>query len=170
MGLRSTPPAIPPELLNRYGEPEHVFGPNVRVRVLVTLFGAAFFILGIYFLGTSFVKGNDALSKTVGRNFGSMLAVFGAAMVIITMRLKRNWVFVCSRGLVRTLGGAWEGVRWADVDRFEDATFSHKSITSQACRIVLTSGGTWGFMADHISQYPRLAEVLQQRLAATPEK
>ena len=50
MRLRPTPPAVPPELLARFGDPEHVFGPNVRFRVIAAVCGGVFVVMGVIFL------------------------------------------------------------------------------------------------------------------------
>jgi hypothetical protein len=51
------------------------------------------------------------------------------------------------------------------VDQFEDVTIAHKSITLRGCTIHLRSGETRAFQETQIADYPRLLELLQQRLA-----
>ncbi|MFL5243122.1 MAG: hypothetical protein ACJ8FY_13530 [Gemmataceae bacterium] len=71
-----------------------------------------------------------------------------------------DWVFVCPQGLVRSHGDVWDSVHWTDVERFEDATLSHKAVTMRQCRIVLKAGAHWGFLANSIADYGRLTKLL----------
>src|SRR5262245_34146864 len=61
MRLRPTPPAIPADLLDRFGEPEDVFGPNMRFRVASVLLGALLLLLGLgFFLSGVVARGAQA--------------------------------------------------------------------------------------------------------------
>jgi hypothetical protein len=166
MRLRPTPPEIPSELLTQFGEPEHVFGPNVRFRLLATLCGIILVGMGILF----FVMGLGAggarlpLADWVSARLAVPLVVLGGVVVLFTRLVPLNWVFVCPRGILRTRGDAWSSMEWTDAERFENASLTHRGVTARQCRIVRKDGTEWGFLADYISEYPRLTQVLQQRV------
>src|SRR5262245_51727059 len=117
MRLRPTPPSLPSDLVNRFGQPEAVFGPNVRFRVASALLGALLVLLGLaYFVGGVAVMADRGqpggpLYLLLG---GGLMAVGGAA-VALPWRAARTWVFVCPRGLVRTRASEWEAVGWDEV-------------------------------------------------------
>jgi hypothetical protein len=167
MRLRSTPPAIPSELLDQFGEPEHAFGPNMRLHVVAAICGSVLVVMGVLFLLIGLAAGGAKfpLNDLVSVKIGVALIFLGAVFLVGIRLVPRNWVFVCPRGLIRTRGTAWDGVGWTDVERFEDATLTHKGLTARQCRIVLKGGTEWGFLADYIADYRRLTEVLRQRVA-----
>jgi hypothetical protein len=171
MGLRHTPPAITPELLDRFGEPEHVFGPNRRFRVLSAICGFVLVALGIYFvlLEMKVVGRGVPLSDMVATMIAAPLLALGVAAIVLPRRMPASWVVVCPHGLLCTRFGELEGIPWADVDRFEDATIASHSVTFRQCRINLKGGDTRAFLETQIADYPRLAELLQQRLARPRE-
>jgi len=170
MRLQPTPPAVPPELLARFGDPEHVFGPNVRFRVVAALCGVVLVVMGVLFflLGLEVVGAKLPLSDWVSGKLAIPLVAFGAIVLIGTRLVPLNWVFVCPEGLIRTRGAAWDSISWAEVDRFEDTTLTHKhgnvAVTTRQCRIVLKGGAEWGFLADYIAEYGRLPEVLRRKV------
>jgi hypothetical protein len=61
-------------------------------------------------------------------------------------------------------GASWEGIGWAEVARFEDATLDPGLATTRQCRIVTRGGAEWGFLADYVAQYGRLTEVLRRKV------
>jgi hypothetical protein len=166
MRLQPTPPAIPAELLTRLGEPEHVFGPNVRFRVVATVCGVILLVMGVFFflLGLGAGGARLPLGDWVSARLAVPLVVLGAVVLIGTRLVPLNWVFVCPRGLVRTRGDAWDGLEWAEAERFEDASLTHRGVTSWQCRILTKDGKEWGFLADYIAGYGRLTEILRQRV------
>jgi hypothetical protein len=172
MRLRPTPPAIPPDLLERYGEPEHVFGPNMRFRVASGLLGAFLFLLGLAFLILGFAaQGAQKMDRGTSKAWtflALLLMTMGTAAIVLPRSVPLNWVFVCPRGLVRTLGADWNAVAWADVSRFEDASLSHRMVAIQQCRIITTAGEEWGFLANNVAGYERLAAILRQKVAERP--
>jgi hypothetical protein len=165
------PPTIPPDLLDRYGEPEHVFGPNMRFRVasfllggLLLLLGLAFSLFGVAARAAQGFRGSEGVLLLLG---AGLMAV-GAAAVLIPRSVPLNWVFVCPAGLVRIRGADWDAVGWADVSRFEDASFSVGAVTSRQCRIITAAGAEWGFQADWVAEYGRLVAVLRRKVEERP--
>jgi hypothetical protein len=159
--FRPTPPAIPAELLGQFGDPEHVFGPNLRFRVVAAACGVILLVMGITFflLGLAGVP----LSDWVSGQLAVPLAALGAVVLIGTRLVPLHWVFVCPRGLLRRRG-TWESVGWAEVERFEDVTLGRKGVTVRQCRIVTTGGAEWGFLADQTAEYDQLAGVLRRKI------
>jgi hypothetical protein len=172
MRLRPMPPAIPADLLDRFGEPECVFGPNMRFRVASVLLGALLLLLGLGFFLYGVVarvaqapaRGSEGVLLLLG---GGLMAV-GAAAAVFPRSVPLNWVFVCPDGLVRTRGADWDAVAWADVSRFEDASLSGGAVATRQCRIVTTAGAEWGFLADGVAEYGRLAAVLRRKVEERP--
>src|SRR4051812_32276512 len=116
------PPALPPDLLDRFGAPDEAFGPNMRFRVASVLLGALLLLLGLAFFVIG-VLGPAARGPGAGgilRLLATGLIAVGGAAVVLPIRVPRNWVFVCPRGLVRTRGAEWDGLGWAEVARFEE--------------------------------------------------
>ena len=70
----------------------------------------------------------------------------------------------------RVCGDAWDGLEWAEMERFEKADFNHKGITARQCRIVKKDGTEWGFQADYVAEYRRLTEVLRQKVTALRDR
>ena len=171
MRFRPTPPAIPPDLLDRYGRPEYVFGTNVRFRVASVLLGALLLVLGLaLFLfrvaaGAAQPRGSDNILLDVV--IGGLIAL-GAAAVYLPWSVPLNWLFVCPGGLVRRRGTDWDAVRWAEVSRFEDMSLAGGAVTVRQCRIVTTTGAEWGFLADRFAEYGRLAAVLRRKVEERP--
>lgn len=165
MRLRPTPPVIPPELLARFGEPEHVFGPNVRFRILAAVCGTILVGMGILFflIGVGAGGAKLPLGDWVSGRLAVPLVVLGAVVFLGTRLVPLNWVFVCPQGLVRTRGDAWDGMEWTEMERFENAPLTHKGVTARQCRVVRKDGTEWGFLADYVAGYRRLTEVLRQR-------
>ena len=165
--FRATPPAVPVDLLEQFGEPEAMFGPNMRFRISSAIIGIFLVILGFAFVvgGPVILQGNVMAGVGVYVLLGCGLMLMGVTAIVVPIRLPLNWVFVCPSGLIRSRGEIWEAVDWADVVRFEDASMSGSAVTIQQCRIVRADGSEWGFLADHIAYYGRLAEVLRQRVA-----
>jgi len=166
MRLRPTPPALPPELVARFGPPEDVFGPNLRFRFAAAVCGLVFVLTGavLFLMGLGAGGARLPLSDWISGKLAVPLVVLGAVVVVGTRLVPMNWVFVCSQGLVRTRGAAWQGIKWAEVDRFEDATLDHKGVTTRQCRLLLKDGTEWGFLADYVAEYRRLSEVLRRKI------
>jgi hypothetical protein len=162
MGLRPTAPRLPADLLARFGEPEATFGPNMRFRAASAVLGIALVALGLAFFWVRVAWG--AAQVPLGGLLGAGLLVLRAAAILLPLRVPRNWVFICPRGLVRTRGADWDGVDWARVARFEDASLASGAALSRQCRLVLTGGTEWGFQADWVADYRRLAEVLRRKV------
>jgi len=158
------PPTIPTELQAELGEVEYAFGPNVRVRVVAILCG-----LILAGMGALFVVMSIAGAPLTGRSETKLMAFFlvaGVAIIVGSRMLPMDWVFVGNRGLVRKRGSAWDGIAWSDVDRFEDASLTHKGIAIRQCRIVLNDGSEWGFISENFAEYGRLKEILKEKSAA----
>jgi hypothetical protein len=168
MQLRPTPPTIPPDLLDRYGEPEYVFGPNMRFRVTSVLLGALLFLLGLAFflfgVAARVIQAPPRGSEGVLLLLAAGLMAVGAGAVVFPRSVPLNWVFVCPGGLVCTRGADWDAVGWADVSRFEDMSLSGGAVTTRQCRIVTASGAEWGFLADWVAEYGQLAAVLRRKV------
>lgn len=160
------PPALPADLLDRFGEPEGVFGPNRRFVAASTAVG-----LGLAVLGPAFIALGVAaqLGRLPGHEFyyflGLVMAALGVLAVMVPRQPPSAWVFVCPRGVARVRGDDWEAVAWAEVVRFEDAARSHRGQAIRQCRLVLTGGGEWGFLADRVAEFGRLSEMLRRKTA-----
>lgn len=164
MRMRLTPPAVPTEMLSRFGEPEEVFGPNTRFLVRSTLLGVALFILGFLFLCICFAGQDLPLASPVGLLLAPGLLALGVMAMVFPWRTL-TWVFVCPRGLLRNLRGEWEEVSWEEVAGFEDAPLGYRKISIRQCWLVLKDGTEWGFLADRLARYRLLTEVLHQKVA-----
>ena len=153
-------------MLDRFGVPEEVFGPNLRFRVVAAFCGVVLVLMGVLFFlaGLGGGDGRLPLGGWVGAKLAAPLLVLGAVVMIGARLVPRNWVFVCPRGVVRTRGAIWEGVGWAEVERFEDATLTGQMVALRQCRLVLKGGGEWGFLADYVAEYGRLAEALRRKV------
>lgn len=158
--MRPPPPDIPADLLDQFGPPEAAFGPNTRFRAASAAMGAFLMALGMAF----FVLGFASLLAYLG---GGLMAV-GAAAFFLPRSVPRNWVFVCPGGLIRTRGADWEAVAWADVARFEEVAAPGTMVAVRQCRIVTAAGAEWGFMADWVGDFKRLAALLRQKAEAPP--
>jgi hypothetical protein len=155
---------MPSDLEAQFGEIEHAFSPNVRNRRLATLIGLMLTALGVTLL---ILKVGDLMPGGWGENkFIAFMLVLGGAIIVGARLLPMDWVFVCSRGLVRTRGSAWEGIEWSDIDRFEDASMTHRGIAIRQCRLMLKDGSEWGFIADNFAEYGRMTEMLRQKTGA----
>ena len=166
MRFRPTPPAPPPDLLARFGEPEHVFGPNVRFRMASGVLGLVLMGMGL----GSFVAG-AALSRDQGSPGGLMLMFLGGGLMavgagatVLPWRGRPTWVVVCPRGLARARGDDWESIAWADVVRFDGADLARGVVAVRQCRIITADGTEWGFLADWVADYPTLVAVLRDRV------
>jgi hypothetical protein len=160
-------PALPTDLLDRFGEPEVVFGPNRRFQARSTVMGGVLVLLG---LGFCLVWGASVLARWPpgGQLYlllGALLMTIGAVAMTLPRQFPLIWVFVCPRGLVRARGEDWEAVEWAEVVRVEDATIPSRMVTIRQCRLVLAGGGEWGFLGTYVTDCRLLTEVLQRKLA-----
>jgi hypothetical protein len=167
MRLRPTPPAVPQELIDQFGQPEDAFGPNTRFRVVAGVCGLAVLAVAAVFYALALGAGGGGLPRGDSANGLAALGLTAVAGLLLAMMwvAPRNWVFVCPGGVVRTRGATWDGVGWSEVKRFEDATLGHKGVTIRQCRLVLKDGSEWGFLADHVAEYRRLGEVLRRKVA-----
>src|SRR5437016_6305015 len=97
MRLQPAPPAIPPELLARFGEPEHVFGPNVRFRILAAVCGIILLVMGVLFflMGLGAGGARLPLADWVSGRLAIPLVVLGAVVLLGPRLVPLNWVFVC---------------------------------------------------------------------------
>ena len=133
------------------------------------LLSAVLFVMGLVAGGAQL-----PLAGWVSAKLTIPLAALGVVILIATRLVPLNWVFVCPDGVIRTRGEAWDGIRWVEVERFEDATLGQKGVTLRQCRLVLSDGREWGFLADYVADYPRLAEALSRKVsehvATRPEK
>jgi hypothetical protein len=164
--MPAQPPPIPPELLERFGEPEHAFGPNMRFRTKACILGSMLILIGVSFLIFGFL---DKDAQRFGRGgaavmflLGGCVLFMGGVSVYYPLRLSRDWIFVCPRGLVRYLNHDWETLDWSNALRFEDVSLPQV----RQCRIDTADGSKWGFIADLIADYKRLTEVLAEKLKA----
>lgn len=168
MRLRTTPPAIPKEFLDRYGEPEDAFGPNRRFRIASILLGSLLCLLGLAFL-TFGVLGKVAPAQRGGSEgilmlLGGGLLTIGAASVLFPMSVPLNWVFVCPGGLIRARGEEWDAVGWSDVAGFQVANVSSGSASIRQCSILTVDGAEWGFQANWLANYGMLVALLRRKL------
>lgn len=172
MWLRPTAPTVPLELTSRLGEPELVFGPNVRFRVVAAVCGLIFVVMGAVFflMGLAVGRAQLPLADWVSGKLTIPLMVLGVIILIGTRLVPLNWVFICPGGVIRTRGDAWDGIGWTEIERFEDATLGQKGVTLRQCRLVLADGSEWGFLADYVADYPRLAEVLARKVSEKPKE
>jgi hypothetical protein len=158
------PPAIPNELQTEFSDVEYAFGPKERIRGVATVCGMV--LAG---MGALFVFMGIAGKPLIGRSENFIMVFFlvcGVAIIVGARMLAMNWVFVCSRGLVRTRGSAWDGIAWSDINRFEDASMTHRGIAIRQCRLVLNDGSEWGFISENFAEYGRLTEMLKEKTAA----
>src|SRR5262249_23128514 len=162
MRFRPNPPAIPAELRDRFGDPERVFGPNLRFRIVAAGVGVVFVVLGVIFfvLGMARVP----LSEWVSAKLSVPMVAFGLLLLIGSRLVPLHWVFVCPRGLLGRRGDIWDHVAWSEVQRFEDATLGRNGVTIRQCRIVTIAGTEWGFLADQMADYRVLVEVLRRKV------
>lgn len=172
MRLRPKPPVIPPDLLDRYAEPERVFGPNMRFRIASILLGTLLLLLGVGFflIGVTTRQARPQRDGSGGIMIllaGGLVAV-GTAAIFFPMSMPLNWIYVCPKGLIRTRGTVWEAVDWADVLRFEDASFSRGAASFRQCRIITSAGTEWGFLANWVAEYGQLVAVLRQKVEKRP--
>jgi hypothetical protein len=153
-------------LINRFGEPEEVFGPNRRFRAASAVLGAFLVLLGLVFFaaGGGAFQGAQPPGGLAYMWLGGGLMTVGVAAGVLPGRVPPTWVFVCSGGLVRARGAHWDDVDWAEVARFEDAALAGGAVAVRQCRIVLKGGGEWGFLADYIADYRRLADLLRRKV------
>jgi hypothetical protein len=166
MRLRPTPPAVPQELIDRFGQPEDTFGPNARFRVVAGVCGLAVLAVAVVFYALALGAGGGGLRQGDSANGLAAIGLTAVAGLLLAMMwaAPRNWVFVCPGGVVRTRGATWDGLGWAEVKRFEDATLGHQGVTIRQCRLMRKDGSEWGFLADHLAEYHRLREVLSRKV------
>jgi hypothetical protein len=158
--LRPAHPPLPADLLDRFGTPEHAFGPSLRFRVVATACGAVFLVTGALFFAAGL--GGNPMNAWVGGKLAAPLAALGIVVLVGERLAPKVWVVVCPRGVLRSRGSTWTGVRWADVARFEDATTTAGVVTTRQCRLVLADGTHWGFLADRVAEYDRLFEAIRR--------
>jgi hypothetical protein len=157
-------PAIPTDLLSRFGEPEHVFGPNMRFRIVSVVCGIVMIAMAVVYVLMSMGPNPVPLAGGVSDLLTFGLIVLGGFCIVAPRIVPANWVFICPRGVIRTRGANWDGLGWEQVGRFEDATLRTDNTTMRQCRLVLKDGSEWGFIADWIGDYRRLTEVLNRKV------
>lgn len=164
--MPSQPQAVPQELVERFGEPEHAFGPNMRFRKQSIVLGSMLILIGAAFMIFGFL---DRDAQKFGRGGGAVMALLGGGLLLMgwvavyfPLRMPRDWVYVCPRGLIRNLNHDWESLTWTDAVRFEDVSLPQ----IRQCQIVTADGSNWGFIADRIADYRRLTEVLGEKMKA----
>lgn len=169
--MRRAPPTPPAHLLAIAGQPEEVFGPNMRFRRASILLGAGLLLLGVGFLAWFLFPG---IGPAVGgfrdilRWLAAGLVALGGAAIFYPLSLRYDWVYVCPGGLIRTRGVHWDAVAWGDIRRFDDCTLNAKGVTARQCRVVTATGEEWGFLADWVADYDRLMVTLREKLSAHP--
>jgi hypothetical protein len=131
---------------------------------LLLLLGLAFFLFGVAARAAQGLRGSEGVLALLG---AGLMAV-GAAAVVFPRSVPLSWVFVCPGGLVRIRGADWDAVGWADVSRFEDASLSSGAMTIRQCRIVTADGAEWGFQANGVAEYGRLAAVMRRKVEERP--
>ncbi len=151
-------------MLDQFGEPEHVFGPNLRFRVVAAICAISIVGAGVFFFLLGAAGNRLLLADWVSGKLAVPMVTVGTVVLIGTRLVPLNWIFVCPKGVIRTRDAAWDGISWTDVDRFEDTTGTYKAVTTRQYRLLLKGGGEWGFLADYISEYDSLIQALQQKV------
>jgi hypothetical protein len=164
MLVGARPPAIPTELVQQFGEPEHAFGPNMRFRIVSVICGIVMIAMAVVYALMSIGPNPIPLAGGVSYLLTFGLIVLGGFCIVAPRIVPGNWVFICPKGLVRTRGANWDGVEWEQVTRFEDATMKSGITTIRQCRLVLNDGREWGFIADWIGDYRTLVEALRRKV------
>ena len=166
MSKKSHPPVVPTELIEEYGPARFVFGPNLRfprksfwVGLCLISLGVGFFGLAIYLREAGNVLGAGGTVIYLALSAG--LLAIGCLAASLPTLMPTNWLFVCPRGLIRKLGGQWQGLFWDEIARFQDMSTTQRAITINQCRILTTDGREWGWIAEYVSDYPKLVEVLR---------
>lgn len=162
--MPAQPPTIPPDLLERFGEPEHVFGSNVQYRKQSVILGSLLLLVGATFLVFGFL---DRDAQNFGKGGGALMAILASGLlamgfvaVYYPLRAPRNWLFVCPRGLIRYLNRDWDTLPWSDAVRFEDVSLP----LVRQFKIVVANGPEWGFISYWFADYRRLTEVLREKV------
>jgi hypothetical protein len=164
MPLRFKPPAIPENLRTQFGEPEDVFGPNLRFRVVSVICGIVLIGMAIIYVVMSIGPNPVPLAGGVSSMLTVGLLVLGAFCIAAPRIVPTSWIFICPRGIIRARGSNWDAIGWDEIARFEDATLKSGITTIRQCRLVLKKGGEWGFLADWIGDYRKLTQVLRTKL------
>jgi|SRR5579872_1048137 len=167
MRIRSKTPALPMELFDQFGEPERVFGPNMRFRIASVLLGSLLVLLGLLFVVGSLASKLAKNAQMAGSEglmilLGAGLFAVGIAAINFHFSTPLNWVFVFPGGIVRKRGQDWESLVWGDVLRFEDMSFAGTATVRQ-CRIVSIDGTEWGFLANWYEDYGSLKSILREK-------
>jgi len=162
---KRAPPDLPPDLLNRLGPPEDVFGPNTRFLAQSTALGVLLVLMGFAgFVGGAAQYAERQTGAPIYMYLGGALMAVGSAAVILPRKGPRTWVYVCPRGLARARGENWEAVGWDQVARFQDATIEGQTSGIRQCRVILTDGTEWGFIENHLADYRRLKGLLRAKV------
>lgn len=164
MTLGPKPPTIPDELLQKLGAPECSFGPNMRFRVVSVICGIVLLAMAIVYVLMSIGPNPLPLARGVSDMLTFGLVVLGGFCIVAPRLVPAKWVFVCPKGVIRARGSSWDNIEWSQVARFEDASLTSGIATVRQCRIVLKDGSEWGFIADWIGDYARLAQVLKAKM------
>ena len=164
---RPRPPAVPNELLEPYGPPEAVFGPNMRFRRKSIGMGIVLVLLGVGFFGWCLALRLGPAprdpSEVIFRWLAAGLFAIGGAAVYYPLSMRYDWVYVCPGGLIRTRGVHWDAVAWGDIRRFDDCTMAGNVVTIRQCRIITVAGEEWGFLADSVADFERLNALLVEK-------
>lgn len=163
MAAKSRSPEIPKALREEFGDPRFQFGPNRRFRRLSIMMGSVLLLLGGVFFVSSILFREDI---NAGGSFmffmlGGGLWLIGFVATLVPLLMPKNWLFVCRGGLIRRLGKSWQSLRWDEIARFQDLSFSNSLVSTKQCRIVTTSGQEWGWISEYIDDYPKLVQVLK---------
>ncbi len=162
MKIKPTPPPFPAELSNRFGEPEEIFGPNQRFRVLSPILGLILLFLGVAFFVARTLLGEAQTPFAL--HIGTGLLGLGIAAFFLPLLLPIRWVFVCPGGLARGQGQSWHTLSWSEAVRFEDASLSKAGVRARQCRIIKSDGTEVGFIAEYVSDYDRLVAILRNKV------
>ena len=136
----------------------------MRFRIVSVVCGVVLIAMAVVYALMSIGPNPVPLAGGVSDMLTFGLIVLGGFCIAAPRMVPVSWIFICPNGVVRGRGGNWRGVEWGQVTRFEDATMVDGKGTIRQCRLVLNDGSEWGFIADWIGDYRKLAEVLRRKV------